>query len=242
MADGETADDPRVDPDDAGLLRYDAACARALGDDLGVRWDAFPNADLPGTLDGEPVERLIAGAWLLQAGNFGTVGEWLDDPVVPDTFVEELERLAATLGHGRDAPASALLYDYAANVVAAVAPGESNHATMDVLTDTLEVGNLGSVDPLYMLGLLLHEAAHHSGRYHRACTSAAGTPLDAADDDWDGAYGVNGALLLVYAEHASTKGAIEGGIDQVHAVMDGLCAEASLPDALVERLAYLEAE
>lgn len=201
LADGETAVSPLAEE---GTMAYDADCARAVGDDFGVRWEMFPDAELPGAMDGDPLERFLAGAWMLLAGDFGDVADYLADPLTPASFAGDLGEVADALAIADDAPAARLLYEYASNEVAAVDQGEAAPgfvASLDTTSDTLLLRPTEASAPNDWMGTVIHEAAHARGtRPHAECQG-----LVEYDDAWDGTWGVEALMVLRWGEHGGSR-------------------------------------
>jgi hypothetical protein len=177
---------------------YDEACARRIGADLGVDWADFPAASLPGNMYGAPIERIVTGAWMLAVNDVGTVGEVLNDPLVPPSFATELSDLAEALALDPDAASGSLLYEYAANAVVSVGPvagwRSSSFTSWD---DRLHVPEQStSANPWYWATVVLHESGHHAGRHHVACADPERVTNESVDATWDGATGMAAWFLL----------------------------------------------
>lgn len=228
LADGDVAGWPTVDPYESWPMAYDATCAFAMGDDLGVRWGDFPNADLPGAMDGDPLERLLAGAWMLLAGEFGTVGDLAADPVLPTRFGEELADLAAALEVPDDAPGARILYEYVANAVDAVAYRDEGAEDVDSMasfgrrTGTLRLCDSRMYREATWLGAVVHEASHHLDRPHVDCDGQTGM-----DADWEGAFGVESFVVLRWGENVGD--ASDARFEWL-ALEGAFCADAAIPE------------
>lgn len=230
LEDGDVAAWPTEAPNTNHPLVYDADCARAIGEDLGVRWEDFPNADLPGAMDGEPVERLLAGAYMLLAGEFGTVADVAADPLRPVGFGGELDALAADLVIPDDAPASRLFYEYVANAVEEVVYVDDGPAwPFSVASFDAESGGINllptnAYSEVDWMGTAVHEASHSvPRRVHVDCAGGYG----GKDDDWEGAFGVE---TFVLARWGAGNGERYAALLEWHDLEESFCEGAPSDD------------
>lgn len=213
---------------------YTEACARAIGDDLGVDWAAFGDVALPGDFRGATLARLLAGGWLVLALDAGPAAELLEDPSSPEALRGQLEEIRDILGVGDDEPAARLAYEYVASRVTAVVPVEGDvNVSMVSPVGTLELPILYPDDHVYWwMDTLLHEAAHGDDRGHVSCSGAADeTPLQ--DDSYEGAWGAAAFLVSRYRARLPEEYA-----DELHPILDvlgrALCDGVQVPGDLYE--------
>lgn len=221
----------------AAYVAYDEACAVAMGDDLGVQWPSFSEAELPGAANGSALEKLLSGAFVLLAADFGSVDALLAMPAAPIGLVDELVRLRDELRWSGEEAAGGLLYNYvSARVVRTVPREDAYHFSLAPWSDTLYVPPLEPDQETSSYGMaatLVHEASHASGdRRHVDCATRRTTP-QGGDADWEGAFAAEALMLEALYRHlpAEDTDNLRGRVQQeVAHTLAELCPDVLVPE------------
>lgn len=201
---------------DRPALELGEACREQLTLDLGVDLDSF-QAD--GERGQRSLEALLHGAHLLIAGDFGTVGAFLDSEDAARSGWERMAPRAEQLELSPADPAGALLYDHVGRSLSRIALDpelEGHGAIYRAGTMRLAPVEEGLVPPpTWMAGVLVHEASHRTGPNHVPCEEGGAADCD---PDLDGVYGTQAWMLETWRQHLDLGApyAAEACADSVH--------------------------
>ena len=173
-----------------GEAELSPPCIEALAADFSV--------DLP--LDPQEATAL-AGAHALLAYDWGTV-EPGASPL--DDVLSDVADITGDDAIGR------LAYDYAAHRIHGIEAGSAGEGGAAKYLHLRRVVVWEDVmPPAAAAGVLVHEARHGDGERHTHCDDGA----VACDDDWQGAYGFEAALMIRGAERA--EGAVASSLSDL---------------------------